>query len=59
MGCLSFYGTGATALPYPGPATPARSYRALYILNWIYRFITEPNYRQYLGACARAWPYLS
>lgn len=26
-----------------------RSYRALYILNWIYRFLTEPNYRQYLG----------
>ncbi|PNW88939.1 hypothetical protein CHLRE_01g051400v5 [Chlamydomonas reinhardtii] len=24
------------------------SYRALYILNWIYRFMTEPNYRQYL-----------
>lgn len=24
------------------------SYRALYILNWIYRFLTEPNYRQYL-----------
>ncbi|MEW5302918.1 MAG: hypothetical protein WDW36_005655 [Sanguina aurantia] len=24
------------------------SYRALYILNWIYRFATEPNYRQWL-----------
>lgn len=26
-----------------------RSYRALYILNWVYRFMTEPNYRQWLG----------
>eukprot|EP00798_Chlamydomonas_sp_ICE-L_P029278 gene29278-12521_t len=25
-----------------------RSYRALYILNWIYRYITEPHYQQYL-----------
>lgn len=25
-------------------------YRALYILNWIYRFFTEPNYRQWIGA---------
>eukprot|EP00877_Chromochloris_zofingiensis_P000089 jgi/Chrzof1/10080/Cz04g26110.t1 len=24
------------------------SYRALYILNWIYRYFTEPNYRQWL-----------
>ncbi|KDD73875.1 ER lumen protein retaining receptor [Helicosporidium sp. ATCC 50920] len=24
------------------------SYRALYILNWIYRFATEPRYRQWL-----------
>ncbi|KAK9811912.1 hypothetical protein WJX72_012306 [[Myrmecia] bisecta] len=23
-------------------------YRALYLLNWIYRFFTEPNYRQWL-----------
>ncbi|KAK9826479.1 hypothetical protein WJX81_003460 [Elliptochloris bilobata] len=23
-------------------------YRALYILNWIYRFFTEPNYRQWI-----------
>ena len=28
-----------------------RLYRALYILNWIYRFFTEPNYRQWIGAC--------
>ena len=25
-----------------------RSYRALYLLNWIYRYWTEPNYRQWL-----------
>lgn len=30
-------------------SSPGRSYRALYILNWIYRFATEPNYRQWLG----------
>lgn len=23
-------------------------YRSLYILNWIYRFMTEPNYRQWI-----------
>lgn len=26
-----------------------RSYRALYILNWIYRYFTEKHYRQWLG----------
>ena len=25
-----------------------RTYRGLYILNWIYRFMTEPNYRQWI-----------
>jgi ER lumen protein retaining receptor len=24
------------------------TYRSLYILNWIYRFMTEPGYRQWL-----------
>jgi ER lumen protein retaining receptor len=24
------------------------SYRALYILNWIYRFLTEPHYKQWI-----------
>ena len=25
-----------------------RTYRGLYILNWIYRFMTEPGYRQWI-----------
>lgn len=25
-----------------------RTYRGLYILNWIYRYFTEPNYRQWI-----------
>lgn len=28
------------------------SYRGLYILNWIYRYIMEPHYRQWIGAYA-------
>jgi hypothetical protein len=31
-----------------------RSYRGLYILNWIYRFFTEKHYRQWLGECSVA-----
>ena len=27
---------------------PCRTYRGLYILNWIYRYLTEPNYRQWI-----------
>lgn len=27
------------------------SYRGLYILNWIYRYFTEPHYVHYLGTC--------
>lgn len=26
------------------------SYRGLYILNWIYRYFTEPHFVHYLGA---------
>lgn len=26
-----------------------RTYRGLYILNWIYRYMTEAGYRQWLG----------
>lgn len=45
-------------------AVGGRLYRALYILNWIYRFFTEPGYRQWIGAChsrarARQSPALS
>jgi hypothetical protein len=46
-------------LPHPPdslpclPACPAvsvpRSYRAMYILNWIYRYMTETHYKQYIG----------
>lgn len=25
-----------------------RTYRGLYILNWIYRYFTEPSYRQWI-----------
>lgn len=24
-------------------------YRGMYILNWVYRWITEPHYSQWLG----------
>jgi hypothetical protein len=27
-----------------------RSYRALYILNWVYRYLTEKHYKQWAGA---------
>ncbi len=33
-----------------------RTYRSLYILNWIYRYMTEPNYRQWLG---EAWAFVA
>ena len=26
-----------------------RTYRLLYLFNWIYRFMTEPRYRQWIG----------
>lgn len=29
--------------------TPYRAYRALYILNWIYRYFTEPHYVHWIG----------
>jgi hypothetical protein len=51
-------GTRAAPIGTQGPSSEniarfgfCRSYRALYILNWIYRFMTEKNYRQYLGEC--------
>lgn len=25
-----------------------RTYRGFYIINWVYRFFTEPHYRQWL-----------
>ena len=28
-----------------------RTYRGLYILNWIYRYMTEVHYKQYIGEC--------
>lgn len=34
--------------PHPCATQPNRSYRGLYVLNWIYRFYTEPHYRQWL-----------
>jgi ER lumen protein retaining receptor len=34
------------------PAHDCRTYRGLYILNWIYRYMTEAGYRQWLGKCA-------
>ena len=30
------------------------AYRALYILNWIYRWATEPHFYHWLGAHSRA-----
>ena len=30
-------------------AIPCRTYRGLYILNWVWRFWHEPNYRQWIG----------
>lgn len=40
-----------------------RSYRGLYLLNWIYRYCTEPGYRQWIGvfACKQVgccWVYV-
>ncbi len=29
------------------------AYRALYLLNWIYRYFHEPGYRHWIGARAR------
>jgi ER lumen protein retaining receptor len=29
-----------------------RAYRALYLLNWIYRYFHEPGYRHWIGAPA-------
>ena len=35
------------------------SYRALYLLNWIYRYFHEPGYRHWIGAlCAVRAPAL-
>ena len=31
-------------------STTSRGYRGLYLLNWIYRYFTEPLYRQWIGA---------
>ena len=31
-------------------ALPRSSYRALYLLNWIYRYFHEPGYRHWIGA---------
>ncbi len=32
-----------------------RSYRAFYILNWIYKYFTEHQYRQWIGvSCSPA-----
>lgn len=33
---------------------PPRAYRALYLLNWIYRYFHEPGYRHWIGACDSA-----
>lgn len=27
---------------------PRSAYRGLYIINWVYRYFTEPHYRQWL-----------
>jgi len=35
-------------------ARPCRTYRGLYIVNWIYRYFTEPHYKQWLGERPRA-----
>lgn len=43
----------ASAAPVPAPTPPTRcryvfslgAYRAMYIVNWVYRFLTEPHYR--------------
>ena len=34
-------------------ACARRAYRALYLLNWIYRYVHEPGYRHWIGASAR------
>ena len=40
----------------PPPPLPSRryvaslgAYRALYIVNWVYRFFTEPHYRSWIA----------
>ncbi len=30
------------------PTVPCSAYRGLYIINWVYRYFTEPHYRQWL-----------
>lgn len=35
-------------VPDNGRLCVGRTYRGLYILNWIYRYFTEPNYRQWI-----------
>ena len=41
-------GLTPTAHPPPSAASPCRLYRGLYLLNWIYRYLTEPHYRQWI-----------
>jgi hypothetical protein len=38
--------------PPPPTPTPRRAYRALYLLNWIFRYFHEPGYRHWIGAHA-------
>ena len=58
LGCVSGGGTGAQ---FRGSADvrARRAYRALYLLNWIYRYFHEPGYRHWIGAlCAVRAPAL-
>ena len=41
--------TGNYILLVAAASLPCRAYRALYILNWIYKLLTEDNYRQWIG----------
>ena len=38
----------ALAGPPPHSTHPPRAYRGLYIVNWVYRWLTEPRYKQWL-----------
>jgi hypothetical protein len=37
------------------PAQPRSTYRGLYIVNWIYRYLTEKHYRQWVGESSSQW----
>jgi len=34
------------------------TYRAFYVVNWFYRWMTEPGYKQWLGERGRGWLFL-